>query len=178
MFLLQNPGPIIPNVLRTHFITNKFWVRGSRQTSVQHLQGYARDTWLGHGGNIAHLAGSGRGELFFKYPLKGDFEFTFETQAGGRPGTDGGVGFGGIDYEVNVTDELFFARGREAWIHRPYSNLTDWATRIHEKYVWQPQFHRFTLSANSGRVAFLASWVVRELHSWRVGFGEMYVGEL
>ena len=135
----------------------KFWMHASHQTSEQHLQGYARETWLGHEGNIAHFAGAGRDALFFKYPLRGDFEFTFETQTGGRPGTDGGVNYGGIDYEVSVADELFIARGRNARIHRPYSNLTVRSTRTYEMYVGQPQFHRFTLAANSGRVTFLAN---------------------
>ena len=111
-----------------------------------------RSTWLGHEDHFMHLAGSHQGQLFFRYPLTGEFEFSFEAQTGGRPGTDGGFGYGGTRYEVSVADELFIAITRDSRIERPFSRLTSRSRRFHGQYVGQPEFHPFTLSSAAGRV--------------------------
>jgi len=55
--------------------------------------------WLTHDEHILHLAGSGNDVLFFRYSLQGKFEFHCDTQCGGRIETEGGLVFGGLQYE-------------------------------------------------------------------------------
>lgn len=131
-----------------------FWIPATNQTSAEHVRGHSRDIWLGHEGHILHLAGSARDQLYFRYPLGGDFEFSFETQTGGRPGTDGGVNFGGLSYEVSVADELFMASAEHSRLALPYSQLTSRSRRFHGQYVGQPEFHRFAISSASDGVIF------------------------
>ena len=60
--------------------------------------------WLVHEDHILHLAGAANDVLFCRFPLTGDFHFTCEAQQGGRIGTDGGLVFGGLQFESLGSD--------------------------------------------------------------------------
>jgi hypothetical protein len=55
--------------------------------------------WLTHEEHILHLTGSNNDVLFFRYPLTGEFDFTCEMQVGGSEGTDGGLVYGGLQFQ-------------------------------------------------------------------------------
>lgn len=85
----------------------KYWVPVSGATSALHQRGATDATWLVHEDHILHLAGSGNDVLFFRYPLVGEFEFRCESQEGGRIMTDGGLVYGGLQFEaLGRTDQL------------------------------------------------------------------------
>jgi hypothetical protein len=94
-----------------------------------------RNTWFSHEDHVMHLAGSGDDLLFFKYPLTGDYEFTVETQTGGRPGTDGGVVLVGPGFDISLAN--------------PTPNPRPMPTDGH--FVGDPEFTRFTISSAAGR---------------------------
>jgi hypothetical protein len=128
----------------------KYWVRSSE--SLKDSRSAA--TWLGYENHVLHLSGSQRDQLFFRYPVTGDFEFSFETQTAGRPGTDGGVVFGDTGYELNVADELFIGVTDRGRIEEPFSQLTSHAGRFHGQHVGPPEFNRFELASAGGRMTF------------------------
>ncbi|MBC8351700.1 MAG: DUF1583 domain-containing protein, partial [Planctomycetes bacterium] len=129
-----------------------YWVRSGHTFGSSGAA--TRNTWLGHADHILHLAGSQQDQLFFRYPLAGDFAFSFETQTSGRPGTDGGVAFGGTSYEVNVADELFKAVTGRGLIEEPFAQLTSHAGSFHGQHAGPPEFHQFELASVAGQVTF------------------------
>ncbi|NQV23255.1 MAG: DUF1583 domain-containing protein [Rhodopirellula sp.] len=78
----------------------KYWVPTSGATSTLHHRGTTDASWLVHEDHILHLAGSRNDVLFFRYPLVGEFEFRCEAQEGGRITTDGGLVYGGLQFEA------------------------------------------------------------------------------
>lgn len=78
----------------------KYWVPTSGATSTLHHQGKTDASWLVHEDHILHLAGSRNDVLFFRYPLTGEFEFRCESQEGGRITTDGGLVYGGLQFQA------------------------------------------------------------------------------
>jgi hypothetical protein len=78
----------------------ELWVAASAQETDRHVRGAVRSVWLTHEDHTMHLAGPRSDYLFFKYPLTGEFEFSCEAQIGGRGGTDGCIGYGGLGYEL------------------------------------------------------------------------------
>ena len=78
----------------------KYWVPTSGATSALHRRGTTDANWLVHEDHILHLAGSRNDVLFFRYPLTGDFEFRCESQEGGRITTDGGLVYGGLQFQA------------------------------------------------------------------------------
>jgi hypothetical protein len=85
----------------------KYWVPTSGATSTLHHLGKTDPSWLVHEDHILHLAGSRNDVLFFRYPLTGEFEFRCESQEGGRFTTDGGLVYGGLQFEaLGRTDQL------------------------------------------------------------------------
>lgn len=94
-----------PETIRTNRL--KYWVPVSGATSPLHRQGATAATWLVHEDHVLHLAGSRNDVLFFRYPLVGEFEFRCESQEGGRIMTDGGLVYGGLQFEaLGRTDQL------------------------------------------------------------------------
>lgn len=87
-----------PETIRTNRL--KYWVPVSGATSAMHRQGATAATWLVHEDHVLHLAGSRNDVLFFRYPLVGEFEFRCESQEGGRIMTDGGLVYGGLQFEA------------------------------------------------------------------------------
>lgn len=85
----------------------KYWVPTSGATSALHQRGTTDANWLVHEDHILHLAGSRNDVLFFRYPLTGEFEFRCEGQEGGRIGTDGGLVYGGLQFQaLGSTNQL------------------------------------------------------------------------
>ena len=85
----------------------KYWVPTSGATSALHQRGTTVANWLVHEDHILHLAGSRNDVLFFRYPLTGEFEFRCEGQEGGRIGTDGGLVYGGLQFQaLGSTNQL------------------------------------------------------------------------
>jgi hypothetical protein len=78
----------------------KYWVSTSGRTSALNAMGAVDAVWVVHEDHILHLAGARNDVLFLRYPLTGDFEFTCETQEGGRIETDGGLVYGGLQFEA------------------------------------------------------------------------------
>ncbi|MBC8351702.1 MAG: DUF1583 domain-containing protein [Planctomycetes bacterium] len=78
----------------------ELWVPSSVRETGNQARGTVRSAWLTHEDHTMHLAGPHSDYLFFKYPLVGEFEFSCDTQIGGRGGTNGGVGYGGLGYEL------------------------------------------------------------------------------
>jgi hypothetical protein len=85
----------------------KYWVPVSNMTAATSAQGAVPAMWLTHEEHILHLTGSQNDVLFFRYPLTGEFDFTCETQVGGPEGTDGGLVYGGLQFQsVDRSDRL------------------------------------------------------------------------
>lgn len=85
----------------------KYWVPVSDMTAATCTQGAIPAMWLTHEEHILHLTGSKNDVLFFRYPLTGEFDFTCETQIGGPEGTDGGLVYGGLQFQsADRTDQL------------------------------------------------------------------------
>lgn len=85
----------------------KYWVPTSGASSVLRSRGSVDSTWLVHEDHILHLAGGRNDVLFFRYPLTGEFEFKCEGQEGGRIGTDGGLVYGGLQFQaLGSTNQL------------------------------------------------------------------------
>jgi hypothetical protein len=77
----------------------KYWVPVSNPTAATSAKGAIPAMWLAHEEHILHLTGSNSDVLFFRYPLLGEFDFTCETQLGGPEGTDGGLVYGGLQFQ-------------------------------------------------------------------------------
>src|SRR5690606_4499516 len=77
----------------------KYWVPVSNPTATTSAKGALPAMWLTHEEHILHLTGSNSDVLFFRYPLAGEFDFTCETQVGGPEGTDGGLVYGGLQFQ-------------------------------------------------------------------------------
>lgn len=84
----------------------KFWVPVSGKTVAADSNGAVATMWLAHEDHILHLAGAQQDVLLCRFPLSGEFEFHFETQAGGEMGTDGGLVYGGLQYEPLAANKL------------------------------------------------------------------------
>jgi len=83
----------------------KYWVPVSNVTVATSAQGAVPAMWLTLEEHILHLTGSQNDVLFFRYPLTGEFDFTCETQIGGPEGTDGGLVYGGLQFQSADREE-------------------------------------------------------------------------
>lgn len=78
----------------------KYWVPATVRSSTEIQRGQPRGVWLSHEGHLLHLAGGNTDVLLFRFPLIGEFEFVCETQEGGAIGTDGGLVYGGLQFQA------------------------------------------------------------------------------
>ncbi len=85
-----------PSLLTTQF---KYWVPVSEGLADSHAIAEAK--WLVHEDHILHLSGSGEDLLLFRYPLAGEFQFEFETQLGRANEANGGLVFGGLNFQAS-----------------------------------------------------------------------------
>ena len=128
----------------------KYWVPMSGETSTALHRGATNASWLVHEDHILHLGGSRNDVLFFRYPLIGDFEFRCESQEGGRITTDGGLVYGGLQFE---------ALGRS-------NQLTIWDADIDHPVVKpcpfvrhedRPTFNRMSIRSNADQAILTAN---------------------
>jgi hypothetical protein len=128
----------------------KYWVPTSGATSTLHHLGKTDANWLVHEDHILHLAGSRNDVLFFRYPLIGEFEFRCESQEGGRITTDGGLVYGGLQFQ---------ALGRT-------NQLTIWDADIAHSVVKacpfvrhedRPTFNRMSIRSNADQAILTAN---------------------
>ncbi|QDT04608.1 translocation protein TolB [Rubripirellula lacrimiformis] len=83
------------------------WMPAAQASATSNLSGSPQPMWISHEEHILHLAGAGQDVLFYRYPLTGDFDFVCETQEGGPLGTDGGLVYGGLQFQaLGLTNEL------------------------------------------------------------------------
>ncbi|MEP6168748.1 MAG: DUF1583 domain-containing protein [Rhodopirellula bahusiensis] len=78
----------------------KFWVPATVRTSKDIQRGHSRGMWLTHERHVLHMAGGTADVLLCRFPLVGQFDFVCETQSGGSIGTDGGLVYGGIQFQA------------------------------------------------------------------------------
>ncbi|MFG0296608.1 MAG: DUF1583 domain-containing protein, partial [Maioricimonas sp. JB045] len=151
-----NRGESGPDVLYRNRLNH--WVPASGPNAVQSAGGHEGGMWLVHEDHVLHLAGIGNDQLLFRYPLAGDFDFVCETQLGGAMGTDGGLTYGGLNFEaLGRSNELTIkdADGRHR-LTKPCPFMR------HEEL---PTFNRVGIRVGDGEAAFLAN-----LHPmWRDG---------
>ncbi|GAA5509546.1 DUF1583 domain-containing protein [Novipirellula caenicola] len=78
----------------------KYWVPATVRSSTDIQRGQPSGVWLSHEHHLLHLAGGNTDVLLFRFPLVGEFEFVCETQEGGAIGTDGGLVYGGLQFQA------------------------------------------------------------------------------
>lgn len=85
----------------------KHWIPVSTRSAKAIERGERTGVWLTHEHHLLHLAGGAADLLLFRYPLVGAFDFICETQEGGDVGTDGGLVYGGLQFQtLGRTDQL------------------------------------------------------------------------
>lgn len=139
-----NRGESGPEVLHEQRL--KYWIPASGLTAALNTQGAARPVWLVHEDHILHLAGAGSDVLFFRYPLTGTFDFTCETQQGGNAKSNGGLVYGGLQFEaLGGTQQLTIADSDFIHFYRRYCPFV--------RHEDRPIFHRVSIrSSNEGAV--------------------------
>ncbi|MEO8497110.1 MAG: DUF1583 domain-containing protein, partial [Planctomycetota bacterium] len=128
----------------------KYWVPATGATASQHAAGAVSAMWLVHEDHVLHLAGAHNDVLFCRYPLTGDFDFTCETQEGGEIGTDGGLVYGGLQFEaLGSTNQL------SVWdadlvhlVQKPCPFV---------RHDERPSFNRVSIRSNADGVKFAAN---------------------
>ena len=83
----------------------KYWVVASGQAGWLSARGAVEPMWLAQDGHILHMTGTRNDVLFLRFPLVGEFDFTCEAHQGGTIGTDGGLVYGGLQFQP-VSDQL------------------------------------------------------------------------
>jgi len=97
----QSPATVLFNNRLKH------WVPITGRTASLSRSGVPNAMWLTHEEHVLHLAGGSDDILFCRYPLAGEFDFICETQEGGEVGTDGGLVYGGLQFEaLGSTNQL------------------------------------------------------------------------
>ena len=125
--------------------------RSSQATSASLSSGGSVDAlWLAHEDHVLHLAGPDNSLLFFRYPLTGEFEFSVETQDGGRAGTEGGLEYGGLGFEAWGSGGVFKARDADLQNHfeRPSPFVPDSS---------RERFHRLAIKSTSNGFQVLSN---------------------
>lgn len=85
----------------------KHWIPVTVRSAKAIERGQRSGVWLTHEQHVLHLAGGDSDILLCRYPLTGAFDFICETQEGGAIGTDGGLVYGGLQFQaLGRTDQL------------------------------------------------------------------------
>jgi len=90
----QSPATMLFNNRLQH------WVPITGRSALLSRSGVPNAMWLSHEDHLLHLAGGSDDILFCRYPLTGEFDFICETQEGGEVGTNGGLVYGGLQFEA------------------------------------------------------------------------------
>lgn len=92
----------------------KHWVPVSLRTAWSINRGRISGQWLVHENHVLHLAGGQTNLLICSIPLRGDFDFVCETQEGGNIGTDGGLAYGGLQFQALGRNEMLTVLNADA----------------------------------------------------------------
>lgn len=85
----------------------KYWVPTTARSAKAIERGQRSGVWLTHEQHVLHLAGGTADILFCQFPIIGNFDFICETQEGGVVGTDGGLAYGGLQFQaLGRTDQM------------------------------------------------------------------------
>jgi hypothetical protein len=85
----------------------KHWIPVTVRSAKAIERGQRSGVWLTHEQHVLHLAGGTADILLCRYPFTGAFDFICETQEGGAIGTDGGLVYGGVQFQaLGRTDQL------------------------------------------------------------------------
>lgn len=85
-----------PDLLQT--CAPAFWDPAGYETATEHSAGSAPNLWFAQSGLINHVCGPHDSNLFFRYPLTGDFEFSVNAQDGAHG--EGNLSYGGLCVEI------------------------------------------------------------------------------
>ena len=83
----------------------KHWITGSKEFGASESAGSTPIWWLVNEGLLCHIFGSGSNQMFFRYPLLGEFEISFDAWSGYGMDNALGLGYGGVAY--NATDLIY-----------------------------------------------------------------------
>ena len=78
----------------------KHWVSATVRSASDIDRGRPNAVWLTHEQHVLHLSGGTADVLFCRFPIVGEFDFVCETQEGGAIGTDGGLVYGGLQFQA------------------------------------------------------------------------------
>lgn len=132
------------------------WSQPQSSSVTLQARGHVSQTWLASDDHILHLGGPGNDALLLKYPLSGEFEFSCDVEAGGRPGTDGGLSYAGLRFLLEGGERILRVtdadgRGASVW---PADVRT---RRTGSRYIGPPEFNRVSLAVNGDRLTVAAN---------------------
>ena len=119
----------------------KHWVPATVRSASDIDRGRPTAVWLTHEDHVLHLAGGTADVLFCRFPIIGEFDFVCETQEGGAIGTDGGLVYGGLQFQ---------ALGRT-------NTLTVWDADMNQMVTKPSPFARHDTSPVFNRVSIRSS---------------------
>jgi len=122
-----------------------FWSPASHDTAGSHAVGSPPACWVAHGGYLRHLFGTNTDVLFFKYPLKGSFQFSCDVHSGTYG--DMRLGYGGLIFQPSQsgsTGSVINAAGQQVATF-PFP------------FVRSNAYNRLTLQVEPGSLRFLVN---------------------
>ena len=125
----------------------KHWIPVSVQNAGDVERGSPRSVWLFHEQCLLHLTGGRSDLLLFRYPIESDFEFVCETQNGGSMATDGGLVYGGIQFQQDASQDTLRISNADG------DSITKVASPFARHQV-EPVFNRVGIRSHESRVAF------------------------
>lgn len=116
------------------------WKRGSISQSWSRAGGYPEAWWAAHDGQIGHINGNSQDNLYFRYPLAGKFEFSFDAYDGGW--AEGQIQYGGLSYlgmALDMNSQVSTVDGQESF-------------NVPCKSLRREAFNHYTLAVEPGKV--------------------------
>ncbi len=122
------------------------WAPAAYETGAEHSAGSAPNIWMAQERLVNHLCGPHDANLFFRYPLTGNFEFSADIQCGDWG--EGVLNFGGITFNVRgyQHDILLHGDGRHGS-----------SSRLPAPYTHAGRFNRHTIQVADGKVRLLVN---------------------
>ena len=124
----------------------EFWNPAGYETAAEHSEGTVPNIWFAQNGMLNHVCGPHDANLFFRFPITGDFEFSVNGQDGTH--AEGNISYGGVSVEVhgwgNVTKVFSDGRMRESERHRM-------------PFLRSGSFNRQTVAVRDGVTTFYAN---------------------
>lgn len=128
----------------------KYWVPSSQVVPPTSAVGDVTPIWLLHEDHILHLTGNNNDVFFCRYPLAGPFDFMLETQEGGPVGTDGGLVFGGLQFEA-------LGRTNQLRVWNADMSRTEQKPCPFIRTEDRPVFNRHSIRFQEGQAIYLAN---------------------